>query len=785
MNSKEGGDPYQRRPTDHRSRFHQENPFDDFKYTRPPPSRRANAQLQEEVVPSTSRTRQAETNRSIITAQGVFPRGGTSFKDRLQGSSPSKGDFFELSSSPQDNHGMSINNFPVEYNSSTFTGNHQTPTFIPRSHGLTRNQLMDSHSRATSGGIDDPDSFAFESTYEGYHTAEDIREIQRNRGGTPPNRSFNYYHQSPSYSMRGDTSVSPPSPQVLVAKGPGSNAAGTLKGSSTISFSNKFPSGAQVSNDTNEMLSSRGSTKAKNLIPIKKDKKKEKRFKFSPNSTAVSAVSDNRLYSGLNDAQLGFYMSTYNGGEPSNFHRPKVSKNRGFPKELPPRPAPREPQPVRVTAEARAQYIARKENQRLEMERRLAVPHLIRRAPPVSTVWGASFKLLTRNAWIFVVIAAFGLLSMVACLAAIITLKNVGEKSPGYLLISVPMIWWLVISAVVLCGGVVGFVVVRVPATRQRPNIGFRHRVGPREIMDGSLGRGGGLGSGFNGQSFEMVSGSRLQRLPPHGTTNGSPAPRREALSSFNTPKIAQNTNTEVQRQNLGESERGPVESHGFNQVHVRGAGEESYFERMAHSPEAGEPNHTGFIAASPVTPLTPLSKAVLIPTAPRNGNDFLVSHYRHSSRSYVPFSNPASDVPEDPGAASTRISSRSRDSLIAAAPHREQALKSLLGETPAPDTALGITDIYNRDGQGIESAALSQTSAYSYVPSPLKRVENEGPLERLEKILTHQSQQIATEQESPSFSRNPWRNSMNDNDEISAAKSYTDNGKGKGRACD
>lgn len=620
-------------------------------------------------------------------ARGSSSKGPGTIRNReqVQESLDSDGDLFELLISSQDEDKRSVDNSPKDKSSPTFTGTHHTSAFLPQSYSLTRNQLMNNHSRYESETTHDTDSFAFESTYERYHTARELQGTQHIRGGTPPTMSANYYHQSPSYSIRGDTSGAYSNP-ALVAKGPGSNAARTFGGSSTISFTNTLPSGTRVVNDDANNLSSVNHPKATNLKTGKKEKKKKS--KFSPNSTTASAVSDNQLYSGLNDAQLGFYMSTYNGGEPSNFHPIKVAKTREFPKDLPPRP-----QPVRVTAEARAQYNARKEDQRLALERRLAVPHLIRRSPPVGTGLCESFKLLTRNAWILVVVASFGLLSMVICFAVIVTIKNVGDN-PSENPISIPIIWWLVASVLVFCGGIVAFVVLRVCKTPQRSEIGFRNRIGPNEIIDGSLRHGGDLESGFNGQSFEMVSGSRLPRYGRSGTTNGSPAPRQETLSSFDSPNTVQNAHEEDPRQIVGRFERVPIASDGFDAVPVHGTGEESYFGRRLHS--SGKTDDAGFMAKSPATPLTPLPQAVLSPTIPRNINDFSISHYRTPSRPCAPIGIPTPDIPdipEDPEAVSTRVSTRSRDSLIAAGAHRNRALKSLLGETPAPDVSSGSSN--------------------------------------------------------------------------------------------
>ncbi|RAL63256.1 hypothetical protein DID88_004333 [Monilinia fructigena] len=596
MFSAEGG-PYQNRPTDSRSRPHQDNPFDDSNYTRLPPSRHGGIHAQEAGGSLISRTGQA--NRSSIgMARGSSSKGPDTFRNRelIQESLHSNRDLFDLLISSQDEDTRSVDNSSKDKSSPAFTDTHHTPAFLPQSYGLTRSQLVSNHS------ANDTDSFAFESTYERYHTARDLQGTQQDRGGTPPNVSANYYHQSPSYSIRGDTSGAYSTP-VLVAKGPGSNAARAFGGSSTISFT--IPCNRHES-----------------------EKGEEEEVKFSPNSTATSAVSDNQLYSGLNDAQVGFYMSTYNGG--------------------------------------------------------------------------------------------------------------------------------------------------------------FRNRVGPNEIIDGSLRHGGDLESGFNVQSFEMVSGSHLTRYGRFGTTNGSPTPRQEALSSFDTPKTVQNVHGELPHQIVGRLERVPIASYGFNAAPIRGTREESYSGGRVQS--SGETDHTEFMAKSPVTPLTPLPQAVLSPTAPRYVNDFSINHYRTPSRPCASIGIPTPyipDLPEDPEAVPTRASTRSRDSLVAAGPHRDQALKSLLGETPAPDKVLGITDIYDGNRQSVESAAPSLTSTYSFGPSPLKRVETEGPLTKLEKSLTHQSQKIATEQELPVLSRNPWRESMSENDEILPATLYTRNNKGKGRAYD
>ncbi|KAA8576737.1 hypothetical protein EYC84_006805 [Monilinia fructicola] len=691
------GDPYQNRPTDSRSRPHQDNPFDDSNYTRLPPSWQGGIHAQESGGSYISRTGQA--NRSSVgMARGSSSKGPGTIRNReqVQESLDSDGDLFELLISSQDED---------------------------------------------------------KRTYERYHTARELQGTQHIRGGTPPTMSANYYHQSPSYSIRGDTSGAYSNP-ALVAKGPGSNAARTFGGSSTISFTNTLPSGTRVVNDDANNLSSVNHPKATNLKTGEKGEEEE-----------VQVLAK-------------FYYCFCCIGQPAILGLERCTI-RFLHVDLQWRP-----QPVRVTAEARAQYNARKEDQRLALERRLAVPHLIRRSPPVGTGLCESFKLLTRNAWILVVVASFGLLSMVICFAVIVTIKNVGDN-PSENPISIPIIWWLVASVLVFCGGIVAFVVLRVCKTPQRSEIGFRNRIGPNEIIDGSLRHGGDLESGFNGQSFEMVSGSRLPRYGRSGTTNGSPAPRQETLSSFDSPNTVQNAHEEDPRQIVGRFERVPIASDGFDAVPVHGTGEESYFGRRLHS--SGKTDDAGFMAKSPATPLTPLPQAVLSPTIPRNINDFSISHYRTPSRPCAPIGIPTPDIPdipEDPEAVSTRVSTRSRDSLIAAGAHRNRALKSLLGETPAPDEILGITDIYDGNRQSVGSAAPSLTSTYSFVPSPLKRVETEGPLARLEKSLTHQSQKIATEQELPTLSRNPWRESMNENDEILPATFYT-NSKGKGRAYD
>lgn len=60
------GDPYQNRPTDSRSRPHQDNPFDDSNYTRLPPSWQGGIHAQESGGSYISRTGQAVSHHFII-----------------------------------------------------------------------------------------------------------------------------------------------------------------------------------------------------------------------------------------------------------------------------------------------------------------------------------------------------------------------------------------------------------------------------------------------------------------------------------------------------------------------------------------------------------------------------------------------------------------------------------------------------------------------------------------------------------------------------------------------
>ncbi|ESZ97496.1 hypothetical protein SBOR_2185 [Sclerotinia borealis F-4128] len=800
---REGDRPRQgNRPTETRSRRQKDNPFDDYNHLQSLPSLSSDAHPRdlEAGFPSTSRAARSNS-RSIIMAQGAFSKGLDHFKQKelSQGNASANGELFQHLIAPFDRIGQNSSSAssPDEKESPVTPSSQDPSMFSPRLHGFTRNQLLDSHSRGLSGSTNDFDSFGMESTYDdGFHTANEIQNSQQNRGGTPPNASAthnDYYYQSPSYSMRGDTRMpSPASAQqsstaqqppphgihqtpVLIAKGPGRNeAVQNFGGSSTLSFTNTMPySGVQALSNNADQLGALSDTKADTLSSKKHKKKKEKKSKFSPNPTAVSAISENKFYSGLSDMHTGLFLSTYN-GQRQSVVPPKFAKSSRFPSELPPRPAAREPLPVRVTAEARAQFAARKQDQRLALERRLAEPHLVRRSLPASDRWGfdgASFKRLTLNCWVLIGITQFGFLSTAVCLGVVIAIKNTSK------VISVPIIWWLILSVLILCVGAATFAVVFVRETKQHRRHGFRRRVGSREIIDGNLGRRGDLESGFNDpRSFEMVSGSHV--------------PHREAFSAFSSS--ASNTYTEVLRPNKGRFEQGPVDRHGFEQVPLRGAREGPYYEPRMHNPEVG---NTGFAAATPATPLTPLPQAVLRPITPRRINDFPTYNCNQRKPSVLHNANvPSLDVPETPSAIPTRTSARSRESMIAAAPHRDQAMKSLLGESPAPKIPLDITDIYNGDRVTIESAALSQTSVYSHtapsphplhqapaglqhlqaadtfvssspsvsgmgsridldmaIPPTLKRVETEGPLEKLERSFSHQSQQIATGQQVPS----------------------------------
>ncbi|KAF7879036.1 hypothetical protein EAF04_000236 [Stromatinia cepivora] len=697
-------------------------------------------------------------------ARGAFSKSLSVFKEKeltQVNQSSSNGDLFEYLIAPKDKGGQlnTSGSSPMEKDSPIFTDSQVTSVFSPHPYDITRNQLHDSHSRGLSGSTNDMDSFEMESTYDhGFHTAKEIQSMQHRREGTPPNSSvpYNEYHQSPSYSMRHDTRIAgPPSVQqpsadqqvqsygthqapVLIAKGPSDNAIPRFRGSSTLSFTNTVPYNAMTVPESNMdqlgVLTSGKDSKSKDS--------KEKKTKKS------------------NDMHTGLFLSTYNGNRAST-PRPKATKSTGFPTELPPRPAPRPPLPIRVTAEARAQFAARKQDERLALERRLAEPHLVRRTVSANNNWGISFfQGFTSNCWVAFAVTQFGLLSTAVSVGVVVAIKSTANQSyTGN--ISVVVIWWLVLSVILLCVGGAAFGVMIFRGSAYHPRAGFRRRTGSREIVDGSIGRGD-LESGHHGQrSFEMVPGANIIR--------------QEALVDFRYSSTV------------------PNDHHGFEQVPTYGTGEGLHYEPPRIN--SAEIENYGYIVVNPATPLTPLPQAVLKPVTPRNRNinDFSVHHYTPSKLS-EPHSASASMPDEAYGTMGipSWTSVRSRDSLVAAAPHRDLAMKSLLGETTAPETSLDIADIWNRDRGTIESAAPSQTSAYSYMPSAhplhrtpaglqqrqamdnfvasspnassmssridldmamppiLKRVETEGPLEKLEKSLTHRSEQIVCGQQFP-----------------------------------
>lgn len=633
-------------------------------------------------------------------ARGAFSKGLHVFKERelsQVNQSGSNGDLFEYIIAPKDKDGRTNapRSSPREKGSPVFRDNQEISGFSPRSYGVTRNQLQDSHSRS-SVSTHEIDSFGMESTFdEGFHTAHDLQSMQDHRQGTPPNSSHKRYHQSPSYSMHGDVgmvdsdSLERPSldqtaqsygvnqAPILIAKGPGDNSTSKYGGSSTLSFTNTVPYDGIVSSASN--LDQLGALNSGKDSKSKKGKeKKVKKNKFSPNSTAISAISENQLYSGLSDMHTGLFLSTLNTNRATT-PPPKAAKLKGFPTELPPRPTQRSPMPIRVTAEARAQFVARKQDERLALERRLAQPHLVRRSLPASkTFSGISlFKNLTFNGWVAIGLIQFGFLSTAVCVGAIITVESTSKSGPVDL--SVPMIWWLVLSILLLCVGISIFVVLRVRGILHNPQPGFRRRVGSREIVDGHLGRRGDVENTTHGQrSFEMVSGAHITR--------------REAFTSFDTPQSVQNAYTEVLRPNNMEIfRRVPNSHHGFEQVPTYGARGGLPYEAppMNNSPEIGNYRPTAVI---PATPLTPLPQAVLSPITFRDFNDCPTHQYTPSKSSGGHSVNaPTQDVNFTPTGMPSWNSVRSRDSLVAAAPHRDLAMKTLLGESPVPEVSSSI----------------------------------------------------------------------------------------------
>ncbi|CAD6441614.1 34ac2bf0-a7ce-4583-a1e6-b81fc05d7a11 [Sclerotinia trifoliorum] len=772
-----------------------EDPFDDSHHLKSPQLQSSSAHSRDVDLKRPSTARNGRSNsRSIIMARGAFSKSLSVFREKeltQVNQSSSNGDLFEYLIAPKDKGGQlnTSASSPMGKGSPIFTDNQGTSAFPQHTYDITRNKLHDSHSRGPSGSTNDIDSFEMESTYDdGFYTANEIQSMQHRREGTPPSSTvrYNEYHQSPSYSIRhdsrivGSASVQQSSSDrqvqpykshqapVLVAKGPGDNVTSRFRGSSTLSFTNTVPYNTMNSPESN--VDQVGVlTGDKDSSPKKSKEKKAKKSKFSPNSTAVSAISENQLYSGLSDMHTGLFLSTYNGNRAS-LPRPKDANSTGFPTELPPRPAPRPPLPIRVTAEARAQFAARKQDERLALERRLAEPHLVRRTVSANNNWVVSFfQGLTSNCWAAFAVTQFGFLSTGVSVGVVVTLRSTASQSSTSN-ISVVVIWWLVLSVILLCvgGTTFGFMICRESA--YHPRGGFRQHAGSREIVDGSIGRGD-LESGHHGQrSFEMVPGANTMR--------------REALSTFDAPQRVQNLHPEVLRPNVEISQRVRNYHHGFEQVPTYGTGEGRYYEPFRlNSPEV---ENYGYMLANPATPLTPLPQAVLKPVTSRNINDFPVHHYTPSKLSGSHSANPSlPDEAYGTMGVPSWTSIRSRDSLVAAAPHRDLAMKSLLGENAAPKTPSNTTDTWNRDQGTIESATPSQTSVYSYMPSAhplhrtpaemqqrqavdtfvlsshnascissridldkampptLKRVETEGPLEKLEKSLAHQSEQI------------------------------------------
>ncbi|KAF5878701.1 uncharacterized protein Bfra_000868 [Botrytis fragariae] len=731
------------------------NPFSDSNHLPSTPLQSSNAHPQnpEASVASSSRT---SNSRSIIMARGAFSKGLNVFKEKelTQGNqSWSNADLSEhpIPSKDKDERGSLDENYQMVKSSPSLTRSQDAAAFAPWLYGITRNQLPDSHSRGLSAYTNDMDSFGMESTYDdGLHTAKENRSsaIQRS-----------YDHdQNPT----------------LIAKGSGDNAAPVFEASSTLSFTNTVPHGGKAFSENLDQLGALTSPKGTSSNKCKD--KKSKRSKFSPNSTAVSAVSEDELYSGLSDMHMGLFLSTYN-GKRATPSPPKVAKSTSFPTELPPRPTPRPPLPIRVTAEARAQFAARKQDERLALERRLAEPHLVRRSLPHNNKGSTGFfSNLKSNCWVAVGVAQFGILSTAVCVGVIIAIKNTNDK-PGPFNISVPVIWWLVLSVLLLCVGASTFVVMLIRGVAHNPKVGFRRPNGSRDIADSNLRRRGDLESGIPGpQSFEMA---------PIAHT-----PRQGAFPSFATPQTVQNSYTEVMRPNADTFRQVPNTNHGFEQVPLYGArGGPNYQSPGMINEHVENYNYTPAVAESP---LTPLPQAILSPGFSRQADYFSAIHHTPSKPSGSrPVNIPTPGAPFTPTGMSARTSVRSRDSLVAAATHRDLAMRTLMGESPAPETSLDITDIWNGYRSTLESPAPSQTTMYSYMPSPhplqhttnnlqyqgagtfvpmstipsnvssridldmaipptLKRVETEGPLEKLEKSLSHQSAQIALGQQLP-----------------------------------
>ncbi|KAF7913837.1 uncharacterized protein EAF01_000243 [Botrytis porri] len=675
------------------------NPFRDSNHLLSNSLQSSNAHPQDPQasVASSSRT---SNSRSIIMARGAFSKGLNVFKEKelTQGNqSLSNADLSEylIPSKDKDGRGSLEQNWQMAKNSPSLTRSQDTAAFAPRLYGITRNQLPDSHSRGLSACTNDIDSFSMESIYDdGLHTAKENR---------PSATQGSYDHnQNPT----------------LTAKGFGDNAIPVFEGSSTSPFTNTIPYSGKAIPENLDQLGAL--TSPKDTSSKKGKDKKSKRSKFSPNSTAVSAVSEDELYSGLSDMHMGLFLSTYN-GKRATPSPPKVAKPTSFPTELPPRPTPR---------------------------------------PPPSDQIGA---------------AQFGLLSTAVCVGVVITIKNTNDK-PGPFNISVPVIWWLVLSVLLLCVGASTFVVMLIRGVAHNPQVSLRRPNGSQDIANSNLRIRGDLESGTAGpQSFEMV---------PIAHT-----PRQEAFPSFATPQTVQNSYTEVMRPNA-DMFRQAQNDHGFEQVPVYGAScGPDYQSPMMINAHADNYNYTPAVAGSP---LTPLPQAILSPGFSRQADYFSAIHHTPSKPGGpLPVNVSTPDAPFTPIEMPAQISVRSRDSLVSAETHRDLAMRILMGESPALETSLDITDIWNGYQSTIDPALLPQTPVYSYMPSPnplrpthnnlkyqaagtvvpmstipsnvssridldmaiqptLKRVETEGPLEKLEKSLSHQSAQIALGQQLP-----------------------------------
>ncbi|KAK6615144.1 hypothetical protein H4I95_00296 [Botrytis cinerea] len=699
------------------------NPFSDSNHLPSIPLQSSNAHSQnlEASVASSSRT---SNRRSIIMARGAFSKGLNVFKEKelTQGNqSLSNADLSEylIPSNDKDGRGSPTEISQMVKSSPSLTRSQDNSTFSPRPYAITRNQLPDSHSRGLSTYTNDMDSFGMESTYgDGLHTTKENQYSSHHREGTPPNNPTvcNDFCQPHSYSDRGDATMAGPSATqqpyghyqnpTLIAKGPGDNTA----------------HGKAIPESSLDQLGALTSPKG-NSSKKGKDKK-PKRSKFSPNSTAVSAVSEDELYSGLSDMHMGLFLSTYNGRRASP-SPPKAAKSTNFPTELPPRPTPR---------------------------------------PPF------------RSDWVAVGATQFGIVSTAVCVGVIIAVKSTNDK-PGPFIISVPVIWWLVLSVLLLLVGSSTFIVMLVRGVAHKPQVGSRRPTGSRDIADGNLRTRGDLESGIPGpQSFEMV---------PVAHT-----PRQGTFPSFATPETVQNSYAEVLKPNADMSRQVPNANYGFEQVPVYGArgGPDFQFPRMINS-DHEDYNYTPAVAESP---LTPLPQAIFSPGFSRQADYFTTNHHTPSKPSgFRPVNVSTPDSPFTPTGMPARTSVRSRDSLVAAATHRDLAMRTLMGESPVQENSLDITDIWNGYQSTIDPATLSQTPMYAYMPSPhplrhtpktlqyqaastfvpmdtiqsrlssridldmaipptLKRVETEGPLEKLEKSLSHQSAQIALGQQHP-----------------------------------